>query len=114
MSEQPIVSIEKRESGRVATLRCRGMDFEASQALKNAVDRSEAEAPCKRWVIDMSTVEFVPSVGIGMLVKLLNASKAQSGEFVLVGVNSKIREHFRISAIEQLFDFRDDMTRAFD
>jgi len=59
-------------------------------------------------------VVFLPSVGIGILVQLLNESKARGGEFVLVGVNSEIREVLRISAIEKLFDFRDNLAAAFD
>ena len=114
MSDEPVVSIEKREDGLIASMRCKEMDFGASEALKAAVEKAVAEGPGKRCVIDMTAVVFLPSVGIGMLVQLLNASKTRGGAFVLVGVNSRIRELLRISAIERLFDFRDDLASAFD
>ena len=114
MSGDEAVSIEKRENALIAAMQCKEMDFGASEALKEAVEQAVVEGPGKRCVIDMTAVVFLPSVGIGMLVQLLNASKARSGEFVLVGVNSRIRDLLRISAIEQLFDFRDDLAAAFD
>lgn len=114
MSGDQVVSIEKRENALIASILCKDVDFGVSEALKKAVEKAEAEGTCKRCVIDMSEVEFLPSVGIGTLVHLLNASKSRGGELVLVGVNSKIREMLRISAIEQLFDFRDDIAAAID
>ncbi len=114
MSDDRVVSIEKRENGLIATMQCKEMDFGASEALKEAVAKAIAEGPGKRCVIDMSAVVFLPSVGIGILLQLLNESKARGGEFVLVGVNSEIREVLRITAVEKLFDFRDDLAVAFD
>lgn len=114
MSDEPMVSIEKRENALIAAMQCKEMDFGVSEALKEAVLKADAKEPSKRWVVDLTTVVFLPSVGIGMLIQLLNASKAKGGEFVLVGVNPKIRELLRISAIEQLFDFHDDLEAAFD
>ena len=108
MSDDRVVSIEKRENGLIAAMQCKEMDFGASEALKEAVAKAIAEGPGQRGVIEMS------AVGIGILLQLLNESKARDGEFVLVGVNSEIREVLRITAIEKLFDFRDDLAVAFD
>ena len=40
MSDDRVVSIEKRENGLIATMQCKEMDFGASEALKEAVAKA--------------------------------------------------------------------------
>ncbi len=112
MSEHQVVSTENHENGLIAIVHCKEMDFAAGEALKKAVGRAVAAQPCPRCVIDLSAVTFLPSVGIGTLLHVLNSSKAENRELVLVGVNSKIREVLRYSAVEKLFVYHDDVAAA--
>ncbi len=112
MSDHQVVSTENHENGLVAIVHCKEMDFAASEALTEAVDRAVAAQPCQRCVIDLSAVNFLPSVGIGSLLQVLNSSKAENRELVLVGVDIKIREVLRCTAIEKLFVFHDDVAAA--
>ena len=112
MSDHQIVSTENHENGLIATVHCSEMDFTASEALREAIGRAVAAQPCRRCVIDLSAVTFLPSVGIGALLHVLNSSKTENRELVLVGVGAKIREVLRLSAIEKLFTFHDDVAAA--
>ena len=112
MSDHQVVSTENHENGLLAIIHCKEMDFAASEALKEAVDRAAAAQPCQRCVIDLSAVNFLPSVGIGALLHVLNSSKTENRELVLVGVGAKIREVLRLSAIEKLFAYHDDVAAA--
>ena len=112
MSEQQVVSTENQEQGLIATVHCQEMDFEASEALKAAVDRAVAAHPCERCVIDMSAVTFLPSVGIGALLHVLNSLKADNRKLALVGVDPKIRTMLRGCALDKLFAFHDDVGTA--
>ncbi len=106
--DNQVVSTENHENGLIAIVHCKEMDFAAGEALKEAIDRAVAAQPCQRCVIDLSAVNFLPSVGIGALLQVLNSSKAENRELILVGVDPKIREVLRLSAIEKLFVFHDD------
>ncbi len=112
MSDHQVVSTENHENGLIVIVHCKEMDFAASEALKEAVDRAVAAQPCQRCVIDLSAVTFLPSVGIGALLRVLNSSKTEKRELVLVGVDSKIRKMMRTCAIEKLFIFHDDVAAA--
>ncbi len=112
MSDDQVVSTENHDNALVAIVHCKEMDFAASEALKEAVDRAVAAQPCQRCVIDLSAVNFLPSVGIGALLQVLNSSKAENRKLVLVGVDIKIREVLRCTAIEKLFVFHDDVAAA--
>ncbi len=113
MSDHQVVSTENHENGLIAIVHCKEMDFATSKALTEAVDRAVAAQPCRRCVIDLSAVNFLPSVGIGALLKVRNSSRAENREVVLVGVDIKIREVLRCTAIEKLFVFHDDVAAAF-
>ena len=112
MSDLQIVSTENHENGLIAIVHCKEMDFEAGEALKEAIDRAVDAQPCQRCVIDLSAVKFLPSVAIGALVQVLNSAKSENRDLVLVGVDSKIRKMLRTSAIEKLFVFHDDVAAA--
>ena len=112
MSDHQVVSTENHENGLIVIVHCKEMDFAASKALTEAVDRAVAAQPCPRCVIDLSAVNFLPSVGIGALLQLLNSSKAENRELVLVGVGLQLREVLRCTAIEKLFVFHDDVAAA--
>ena len=112
MSNPQVVSTENHENGLIAIVHCKEMDFAASEALVQAVDGAVASHPCERCVIDLSAVTFLPSVGIGALLQVLNSSKAENRELVLVGVDSNIRKVLRSTAIEKLFVFHDDVAAA--
>ncbi len=112
MSDHEVVSTENHENGLIAIVHCKQMDFAASEALVEAIDRAVAAQPCQRCVIDLSAVNFLPSVGIGALLKVLNSSKAENRELVLVGVDLKIREVLRCTAVEKLFVYHDDVAAA--
>ena len=112
MSDHQVVSTENHENGLIAIVHGKEMDFAVGEALKEAIDQAVAAEPCQRCVIDLSAVTFLPSVGIGALLQVLNSSKAENRELVLVGVESKIREMLRTIAIEKLFVFHDDVAAA--
>ena len=112
MSEQQVVSTENQKQGLIATVHCQKMDFEASEALQAAVDRAIAAQPCERCVIDMSAVTFLPSVGIGALLHVLNSLKADNRKLALVGVDPKIRKMLKGCALDKLFAFHDDVGTA--
>ena len=66
----------------------------------------------KNLVYNMTAVPYVDSAGLGVIVKCLNAAKSGAGRIKLVNVSKNIRELFRITKLETLFEFFDDETTA--
>lgn len=72
------------------------------------VDKTEEE----RVVLDFSPVQFMSSSMLGKLVKIHKKCKEYKAKLKLSGVSSDIREVFKITRLEKLFDFEKDIESA--
>ena len=107
------LKIDQRKSGSVTVLEISGkivLGEAADQLLattKELVSNGE-----KNLVYNMTAVLYVDSAGLGVIVKCLNATKAGAGRIKLVNVSRNIRDLFRITKLETLFEFFDDESAA--
>lgn len=83
------------------TLRLRGR-FDASQA-----ERAEAELArlSGATTVDLSGLDYISSVGLGVLLKTQKRLRAGGGEGLrLVGVSPHIHDIFRLSGFHRVFE----------
>ncbi|TWT76029.1 putative anti-sigma factor antagonist BtrV [Posidoniimonas polymericola] len=73
-----------------------------------AIDQSEAE----RVIIDFTPVQFMSSSMLGKLVKIHKKCKEYKAKLKLSGVTPDIREVFKITRLDKLFDFEKDLESA--
>ncbi|MFQ5607546.1 MAG: STAS domain-containing protein [Candidatus Zixiibacteriota bacterium] len=83
------------------TLRLAGR-FDASQAEKAEAALNEIDGAC---VIDCEELDYISSAGLGALVATFHRLAASGERITLANVNAHIRDIFRISGLDQLFDF---------
>ena len=84
--------------------------------LKNLGDVIESKEKV-RLVLDMSSVDYLSSAGLGRLVALLKKAMNGGGCLHLAGLRPEIKELFevmRLTQIFQLFDDADGAFKAFD
>ena len=67
---------------------------------------------CSRLVIDLSSVEFLPSATIGKLISLNRKAKACKAALRLCGMQQGVRDIFHMCALDRVFDVRDDVRAA--
>jgi anti-sigma B factor antagonist len=79
-----------------------------SQGLKSIVDSE----PHDRFVFDFSSVTFLTSAALGMLISLQKHIASKSGQLKLVGLAEELREIFRITRLDQVFDIYRDAEAA--
>lgn len=72
------------------------------------VDQTEEE----RVVIDFVPVQFMSSSMLGKLVKIHKKCKEYKAKLKLSGVSDEIREVFKITRLDKLFDFEKDVESA--
>lgn len=72
------------------------------------IERHEEE----RVVIDFAPVQFMSSSALGKLVKIHKKCKEYKAKLKLSGLNKDIREVFKITRLDKLFDFEDDVAAA--
>ena len=62
-----------------------------------------AEDGAKKVVLDMNLVDYSSSAGLRAILMCAKALKEQEGEIVLFGMNSAVKEVFKLSGFESLF-----------
>ena len=63
-------------------------------------------------VVDLKGVEWMGSVGIGILICCLTAVKNAGGDLRLSGLNNKIQDLLRITKLEKIFNIYPNIQNA--
>ena len=56
----------------------------------------------KKFVLDITTLDYLDSSGIGMLVSCLTNVKKAGGELCVVGANPRIKRIFTMTGVESM------------
>jgi anti-sigma B factor antagonist len=78
------------------------------QELYELVDRFDR----RQIVLDFSGVRFLSSQALAVLLTLRRKLEAVKGRVVICGLRSDLREIFRITKLEKIFEFQPDEERA--
>lgn len=66
----------------------------------------------RRIILDMSSIQFLNSSALGILVTLRQKVRYNKGELVLCGLRNQLQQVFRFSQLHQLFTFCDTADQA--
>jgi len=66
----------------------------------------------RKMVIDFSNVCFFSSQMLGLLVNIWRRMKDVEGSLLICGINPQLTRVFRITHLDKLFDFYDDLEAA--
>lgn len=83
---------------------------EADQ-LKNLIN-DKIELGYKKIIIDLSTVEFIDSTFLGVLVNTLKKVSALKGDLKLVGFKPAVRSMFELTRLFRVFESFSDLQDA--
>lgn len=88
------------------------LDISTLPVFREAVERILA-GDCRGLVVDMRPLDFLDSSGLGLLLRVLRDMNLRKAPLVLAGLNPDLRNLFRITGIERLFEFSEDPRQAF-
>lgn len=108
------MKLEIAKRGKVTILRCEGsLDADNvapfKQAAYDVVNKGALEI-----ILDASKLEFVDSMGLGVLISLLRRLKQQDGDIKIVSLSSDVKTIFEITRLYRLFDVYDSIREALD
>jgi anti-anti-sigma factor len=66
----------------------------------------------RRFVFDMSGVSHIDSTGIGRCIASLNKIMQAGGKLHMAGAAGQVREGFRVTRLDRVFRFFDDVAAA--
>lgn len=71
------------------------------ERLESAVDQLVQQGQ-KRFVFDLTSLDYLDSAGIGTFVACLSAIKKADGDLRLAGVNARIERLFKMTGVDSL------------
>ena len=115
MSETPsprIVSVERRESAVIATINAKMLDDKKLKELSTVVDQSANDAGVSLFIVDLARVQIVPSLGLGLLLRISQKCTTHNQRFVLAGLSAGVRQTFTITKLDRILKLADNVDAA--
>ncbi len=80
---------------------------EVERAVTEALARGD-----RRFIFDMSGITHIDSTGIGRCISGLNRITQEGGQLHMAGATGQVRESFRVTRLDRVFRFFDDVPAA--
>ena len=112
MTDPSVVTVETRQNVILGVVLCARMDDEEARAVKQAIYAVASKAGDLPVVLDISRVEFLPSISLGALLNLSRQFKINDQRFILAGPRRDIRSVLAVTRLDKLFEISDDAEAA--
>jgi anti-sigma B factor antagonist len=63
-------------------------------------------------IVDLSGVDFIDSIGLGVVVAALKRARSHGGEVIIAGAVPRVRAVFEITRLVEIIDFFADVDEA--
>ncbi|PKM89022.1 MAG: anti-sigma F factor antagonist [Firmicutes bacterium HGW-Firmicutes-12] len=90
------------------------LDLVKANEFRETVDNTMEEMMAKNLIIDLSSVNFIDSSGLGVILGRFRKISAKEGQVVLVGLNSNVRRILELSGILSFIPVCTDETDAWE
>ena len=87
------------------------VDLDTSDFLLDCI-QNHIEDDVRRLVLDCSKLDYISSVGLGILVRANSRMKKIGGAIALAGVQGMVAEVFRITHLDRLFNMYPNVHEA--
>jgi anti-sigma B factor antagonist len=106
------MKLDVSKKGDVTVLKCSGsLDADNIAAFKKTACDLFDKGGVK-FVLDASNVEFVDSMGLGVLISFLRRVKAKEGDIKICSLTPEVKTIFEITRLYRLFDVADSVKDA--
>lgn len=92
----------KYENGCLTLLVEGEIDHHSARAIREALDREIFFYRSKRVILDLSSVDFMDSSGLGLILGRYSTVSEMGGTLELSGVSAKIEKILRLAGAERL------------
>ncbi len=113
MSEKKTVAVIKPESQvLLVQVESKLMDDADARQLHEQVMAAADAQPGKGVILDLTKMQFLPSLILGALVRLATSLKGRGHRLVLAGVREPVRQVFVTTRLDQILEIHTDMPSA--
>lgn len=110
MSDGKLLTLETRDKALIATVQVHALDEVATTGVQDALLRAAGSIPA--IVLDLTKVDFAPSIALGALVKLTKTLKLDGHRLILVGVQQRVRGAIAVTRLDKLLEIHPTVADA--
>lgn len=113
MSDQPEVTEIRTESDAlIAAVRTSTLNESVVNDFQHTLLMAASATPRVPIILDLSDVEFAPSVALGALVKLTKTLKLEGRRLLLVGIRPRLRGVITVTQLHKLLEIGESVSDA--
>ncbi|MEN3043447.1 MAG: STAS domain-containing protein [Fervidobacterium sp.] len=83
-----------------------------SQEIKRKVYENTFEKGYKKILLDFSKTKYIDSTGLGVVVMIHKQSLMNAGTTAIINIDSNLRNLFKMTALDRIFNIFDDEKSA--
>jgi len=98
-----LINVEQHPEVVVVRIKAEKIEEYNVQQVQDAMSLAIAEVSPKPVVLELSGVIFLQSLALGALLRILTGCRTREQPLFLVGLNSDLKELFRVTRLNQVF-----------
>ncbi len=98
-----LINVEQHPEVVVVRIKAEKIEEYNVQEVQDAMSLAIAEVSPKPVVLELSGVIFLQSLALGALLRILTGCRTREQPLFLVGLNSDLKELFRVTRLNQVF-----------
>jgi anti-sigma B factor antagonist len=108
------IAIERLGNAVVARVHVKLLDDKDLKLLSRLIDEAAVTGDVNLFVIDLSRVQMLPSLGLGTLVQIANKCRARQQRLKLAALTPQIRQVFTITKLDRVLELSDSVEAAIE
>lgn len=112
MAEPAVTKTEQTDNAVILHVQVDRLDEDNVHRLQTEVAGAADAAPQLPIVLDLAQVDFMPSLSLAALVRLVTQFRARDQRLLLAGLQPQVREVFTITHLDRLFELHPDIPAA--
>jgi anti-sigma B factor antagonist len=109
MPEHPVTAVQPHDEVVWVQVKVAALHDEQTVAMQTDVLAAAEKRPGLPVALDMSEVNFFPSMSLGALVTVHQQLKKQGRKFVLLSVQPQVRDTMAVTRLDRLFEMHDSL-----
>ena len=107
-----IVTVEKRGNALIANVNAKLLDDKELKLLGSILDQGAGDPGVSLVVVNLARVQLVPSLGLGLLLRMSQKCAARNQGFTLAAVSPGERQTFTITKLDRILKLADSVDAA--
>jgi len=108
---QPI-ALERRDKALIATINAKMLDEKELRMLGSICDEAAADTSIAHVIVNLERVQIVPSLALGLFVRIAQQCGEHSRAFTLVGLNPRVFTTFSVTKLDRILSIADNVDAA--